>query len=67
MKVFFVAIKYLCYLVESTRLGQTTDKCGNGVIHAEAITAWLPASKPEPTILEWIDAASLLHVLANAV
>ena len=27
----------------------------------------LPTSNPEPTILEAIDAASLLHALANAV
>ena len=41
---------------QSTDLGKQQTCVGNGVIHAEAITAWLPASKPEPTILERIDA-----------
>jgi hypothetical protein len=67
MKVFFVAVKYLRYLVESRGMDNTTDKCGNGVFHAEAITALLPAPMPQPAILEWIDATSLLRTLANAL
>ena len=49
------------------RHGYTTEERGNGVFHAEAITALLPAPKPQPAILEWIDATSLLRALANAV
>jgi hypothetical protein len=68
VRVFFVAIKYLRYLVESTDLGKQQNNCGNGVNSCRGYHGpQLPASKPEPTILEWIDAASLLHALANAV
>jgi hypothetical protein len=67
IKVFFVAVQCLRYLVESIGHGYTADKRGNGVFHAEAITALLPAPKPQPAILELIDATSLLRALANTV
>jgi hypothetical protein len=67
IKVFFVAVKYLRYLVESIGMDTQQIKRGNGVFHAEVITALLPAPKPQPAILEWIDATSLLRALANAV